>query len=414
MKILILQDDFPPYENGGAGVIAGLIAKGFVARGLDVYVITTIDKRELEGKFYEDGMTIYRIYSNYHERWRSYLSIYNFLIMRKIKKLIQDINPDVVHAHNIHYHLSYHCLSIARKITDRVYLTTHDIMSFYPGTFTEFINKDDLFCPTSFNYKVSFMVLLKAFRKRFNPFRNVLIRYYLSKVKKIVTVSETLKEALGQNGIKNCVTIYNGIDFEKWGNLSEKDVNDFKSAFGLGGKEVILFGGRLSGPKGGYIIIEALARVAKERSDILLVVFGKKGSYIDKMLNRAKELKVDDKIIFTGWSGEEVLKKYYSIADVVVVPSVCFDSFPTVNLQALASKKPVIATCFGGSRELIRDNVNGFIVNPFNVEKLASLVKRLLADKEMARRFGQEGYKIVSRDFSLQRMINDYCNLFNL
>ena len=403
MKILILQDDFPPYEHGGAGVIAGLAARGFAAAGHEVFVITTVQKRELEGIFSENGMKIFRIFSDYHVRWRSYRSLHNRAITPQIKKIIDEIKPDAVHAHNIHYHISYYALKLARKHTDKVFLTTHDIMSFYQGTFTEFINKKDLSCPKAFDYRVNQLMLFRAFKKRHNPFHNFFVRGYLKNVKKIVTVSNALQDALSQNNIRNTTVIYNGIDVENW-NVARQDPE---------GKEFILFGGRLSGAKGGDLMLQALAIVAAKRSQARLLIFGKKDAYSDRILARAKELGVEDRIVMVGWQGEEALKKHYNLSSLAVVPSVCFDSFPTVNLQAFASNKPVIATCFGGSRELVHDGENGFIVNPYNVKTLAEKILYLLENPEKAKEFGENGYRLVAEKHNLKAMVEKYLSLFS-
>lgn len=411
MKIVILQDDFPPYEMGGAGLLAGIIAKGLAANRNQVFVITSVRDKKLQGKFIENGLTVYRIHSDYSERWRSYRSLYNWSVVGQVRSILSDIRPDIVHAHNIHYHISYYCLKIAREFTDKVFVTIHDIMPFYPGTFTEFIDKDNLSCPTKFDYSVSWLDLLKAFKKRFNPFRNMIIRHYLSKAKKLVAVSYALKDALQQNSIKNCEVIYNGIDVRLDNTV---DISKLKLRHNLEGKEVILFGGRLSGPKGGDVMLQTMVLISKIRPDACLVVFGRLGYYTDKMLKKAKELGINEQIVFAGWHGEEVLRDYFDLSSVVVVPSVCFDSFPTVNLQAFARKKPVVATCFGGSKEIVENGVNGFIVNPFDIVNLSNKIIELINNHDMAVEFGKRGYQIVSDKFNLKKMVDSYENLFNL
>src|SRR3989338_10735534 len=115
MKILFLSDDFPPDNLGGAGVAACNLAKTLKEFGHDVYIISTTQDKSKEGKQIQDGLNIYIIHSQYHRRWRSYFSLYNPQTVSKVKELVFDIKPDVIHAHNIHYHLSYYCLKIAKK-----------------------------------------------------------------------------------------------------------------------------------------------------------------------------------------------------------------------------------------------------------------------------------------------------------
>jgi spore coat protein SA len=96
---------------------------------------------------------------------------------------------------------------------------------------------------------------------------------------------------------------------------------------------------------------------------------------------------------------------------VVAVPSLSFDSFPTVNLEAFACKKPVVATCFGGSRELVEDGISGYIVNPFDVPNLAQKLAELLADDTKQKAFGEAGFKRVSQDFTLDKQMKKYESL---
>ena len=410
-KILIFQDDFPPYEYGGAGVISGLVARGLASAGYDVFVVSSVQNKKFAGRSLENGMTIFRIYSKYHERWRSYKSLYNWDTIPEIKKIMDEVKPDIVHAHNIHYHLSYHSLKIAREYTNKVFLTTHDIMSFYQGTFTEFINQKDLSCLDHFNYKVFPMMLLRAFKKRYNPFHNTIVRYYFSYVKKIIAVSDSLKDALNQNGIKNVEVIHNGVDTHNWG-IQYKELEEFKNLHSLKDSDVVFFGGRLSGAKGGDLILQAMELIIKVHPNTKLLVAGRADHYVEKMVLRAKNLGIKNNIVFVGWLKEKEIKKAYAISSVVVIPSVCFDSFPNGNLEAFVNKKSVVSTCFGGSREIVKDGKNGFIVNPFDIKKLAEKIIYILKNSEKAKEFGENGHRLVLAKYNLNIMIEKYLSLF--
>lgn len=410
MKILILQDDFPPYEQGGAGVMSSLMARGMVAMGHKVSVITAVQKKELVGRFSENGMTIFRVYSSYHERWRSYISLRNGSVIPRIREVFEEVKPDVVHAHNIHYHISYSALKIARRYTENVFLTAHDIMPFYQGSFTEFINKKDLSIPTIFNYKVTPRMLFRAFKKRYNPFHNLIVRHYLSHVKKIIAVSNALKDALNQNGIKNVEVIHNGINPASWV-VSEEKARAFKERYNLHGSKVVFFGGRLSGAKGGDLILQAMKLLVEKYPDTKLLVAGRMDDYAKRMERRAVELGIKSNVVFAGWLHGEI-EKAYAASDVITIPSVCFDSFPNGNLEAFASGKPVVSTCFGGSREIVKDGENGFIVNPFDVKNMAQKISSILEDSEKARSFGENGKTLVQSNFSAEKMLGNYLDLF--
>jgi glycosyltransferase involved in cell wall biosynthesis len=69
----------------------------------------------------------------------------------------------------------------------------------------------------------------------------------------------------------------------------------------------------------------------------------------------------------------------------------------------MAMKKPVIASSFGGSKELVFDGMTGYIVNPLNTEMLAERILELLRDKGKAARMGEAGYQRVADKCSIQQ-----------
>ncbi len=416
MKILILSDDFLLDSDviGGASIATMNVAKVFKTFGHDVSVISATKDKNKCGIFKYENIEVKRVFTPYHEdRWRAYRSMYNIGLLNEVEEIISEIRPDIVLAHTIHFYLSFYSLIIAKKYVKKVFFTSHDIMPFYPGTFTEFINPSDLSIPNKFKYKVDSLTLIKKFKLRYNPIRNFFIKRWLNKIDGVFTVSDALAEALKQNGIKTKATIYNGIDLDKWNILDDK-VNEFKTRLNINGKNIILFQGRLSGAKGGYLILQAMKKVIKSSPNTILLVAGNIDEYAGRMLKVAESFGIKDNIIFSGWLGEEEIKSAYKASTLVVVPSVCFDSFPNGNLEAFASKKPVVATCFGGSREVVETDENGFIVNPFDIESLSKSIIFLLNNPEKAKEYGENGYKLVKNDFNIKKMGEDYLFYFNL
>src|SRR3989344_3875859 len=404
MRILILSDSYP--VGGGAAQIARLMAEGLKNRGHNVMVIASA-----QNKTNTSGMPVYYIYSDYNLFWRAYRGLYNPPAIKKIKKIINNFKPDIVQAHNIHSYLSYHVLKIAKKSGAKVFLTAHDVQLFHYGKLVEFINPSDLSCPEKFNYKINALQQIKRYGKTYNPLRNIIIRYYLKYVDKIFAVSNALKEALIQNEIINVAVIHNGIDSGEW-QSDKNDIGEFKKKYSLVGKKIILFGGRLSETTGGREIVLAMERIAKEVPDARLMVMGEIDGYAKKMIDLAAGQGIQDKLIFTGWLTGDLLKSAFNACDIVTVPSVCFDSFPSINLEAMACHKPVIATCFGGSREAILDGETGYIVNPYDINNLASKIIYLLKNQSESSRLGENGYSRVKTEFNLDKMISNYLSWY--
>lgn len=405
MKILFLSDDFPPLIKGGAGLAAFRLARGLKKKGHQVFVITTSRQGPSVRERIYQGLKIFTLQADYSECWRAYLSLANPQTVGRVKKIIHQIKPSVVHAHNLHYYLSYQCLKVAKKYSP-VFLTAHDVMLFHYGKLIPKGISPRTKIDQPFNYQVTTWDLIKYAQKRYNPFRNLIIRYYLRYVDKIFAVSRALKQVLNNQGIKNVEVIYNGIDVRDW-QINPAPVADFKKKYRLENKKVVFFGGRLSGAKGGEKIILTMEQVIKQVPQAVLLVAGHKKGYAQKMIELANQLKIENQIIFAGWLDENELKLAYHSSDLCLTPSLYLDPFPLFNIEAMAAQKPVIGTCFGGTPEIVLDGVTGYIVNPLNIEMMADKIIDCLTHPAKAQRFGQAGYQRVKRYFSLQKQVKE-------
>ncbi len=407
-KIIIINDDFPPYSSGGAAIIAHNQALGLKEKGFEVIVLTTVNDIKNEGIFNENGIRIIKIFYRYNLRFRSYISIYNSFLSKKLKLILIQEKPEIVHFHNIHSNFSYHSIRVASKICKKVFITVHDSMPFH---YSKLYPKDK-FNLSKDNYKVSALRQIKDFKFRYNPFRNILIKYYLKFPNKIIAVSDALKDALEVNGIKNVVTIHNGIDISKW-ILNKNKVDEFKNKYDLNNKKVLMFCGRLSRAKGGEVVLNMLKELIKTIPNIRLLVVGEMDSEAQNLSNIATRSGIRDYIIFTGSMNREEIVNAYGTSDLVVVPSLCFDWFPTVNLEAMASGIPVIATCFGGSKEIISDGVNGYIINPYDLTDTLNRVSKLLNDNLLRSKMSNDIVSLLIKEYDINKYLQNTIICYN-
>lgn len=418
-KILIVNDGFPPHSWGGANTIVYLHAKELQIRGYEVRVFTTTqDTKAPTGWGEYEGVPVFVAYTNYHPRWAAYRSLRNPQVLPAFERELRRFAPEVVHFHNIHNFISYRAIAISktclpclpdRQAAGRVFLTTHDVMSFAYQKLHNFIDYSSTTIPTSFNYHVAWWVNFKDARLRFNPFRNLIIRKYFKKVGRIFAVSEALGQALADNGIKgNVSVVHNGIDIEQF--QHPFDEHALRAQLNLENKKILLFVGRFTPDKGRDVTLRAFAAAAKSEPEARLLVVGfdptrTSEPVMEKLID---ELRVREKIVFVPAVLYSEMYKYYHIADIVIVPSIIFDSFPTANLEAMAAGRPVVATCFGGSREAVEDSVTGYVVNPLDVENLAQKILFLLQHPGEAEAMGTRGRIEVQKLFSVKQMVDGY------
>lgn len=395
MRIVILSDNFPPDNLGGAEIIASNLAHVLSEKGHEVLVITTTRDLKGVGVFRDKKLIVHRLYASYDLRFRPYISLYNRRVVKEVEEIIKKIEPDVVHAHNVHTYLSYASLKVSKKYSKAVLLTFHDFYSINYGKLGTKVDSSGNIVPDSTNP----FSLLQRYRFRYNPFRNIIIKHYLKYVDRILSVSGAVKKVLESRGISGIEVLHNGINVFDWG-IRENILLEFKKKYNLENKKVLFFGGRLTGTKGSSVVIDVLAKVSKKIPNTVLLISGTKSKSSEEMIKKAENLGLKDSIIFTGWINHDEIRYAYTSSDVVLVLSQYIDPFPTVNLEAMASRRPVVGTIFGGTPEAVLDGKTGYIVNPRDIDSVSAKIIDLLTNIEKAKKFGLTAYDRVSCDFS--------------
>lgn len=82
---------------------------------------------------------------------------------------------------------------------------------------------------------------------------------------------------------------------------------------------------------------------------------------IQQKCKKADGLGLKDKLIFTGWISEDEMKYAYAVSDIVLVPSIIFDSLPRLVVEAMASGRAVVGTRYGGTSEIVVEGRRGML-----------------------------------------------------
>jgi len=407
MRLLILSDRIPPENRGGAGEVAWRLALGLHAAGHEVAVVAASPGPSFEDE--RQGIATYHLHSAYPQRWRAYLSLANPQTLGPLAGLLRRLSSQLVHAHNIHSDLSYAALGLARRAGLPTVLTAHDVMPFAYHKLSHFVRpdqddygEDDYRLPPFYN--------LRQMRLRYNPLRNRWIRGVLSRTQARIAPSAALASALHANGLPPFQVIYNGVDPATM-QASPAARDALGARLGLSeGQPIALFAGRLSAAKGMIPLLTAWRTVREALPQARLLLLS--AAPIDEQIGPSWD-DLRPSLVQGGWLSGEALAAAYGLARLVVVPSIIFDSFPTVNLEALAAGRPVIATCFGGGRELVRTGQEGFIVNPLRPQALAEALLALLSDEALAARLGAAGQRRIAEDgFSLSACVAQHEALY--
>lgn len=173
-------------------------------------------------------------------------------------------------------------------------------------------------------------------------------------------------------------------------------------------KPLVLFVGRLVYYKGLEYLIKAMGEV-----DAKLMIIGQ-GPLEKELKMLVKRLNLEEKVIFKKVPQGKSLAKYYHACNVFVLPSAyCAEAFGIVLLEAMACSKPIITTELGtGTSYVCQNNISGLVVPPKNILALRKAIKKIIANKELAKRFGQAGKKRFEKYFTVNKMGESFVKLY--
>ena len=205
-------------------------------------------------------------------------------------------------------------------------------------------------------------------------------KFILTKIKydSQITVSRNFLQLPNIN--KNVIYIPNGIDIVKFTKLHHRARRfiNFPATR-------ILFVGRRSDPvKGFSILLRAFELVKKEIPEVKLLIAG-------------------------GDLPQGEVPRLYQQADLFVLPSLS-EGFPLTLLEAWAAKLPVVATGVGELPYLIKDGVNGYLVDPGSAGQLALTVIKALKNKNLAK-LGENGYNLA-KEYTWERAVSETLRVY--
>ena len=182
------------------------------------------------------------------------------------------------------------------------------------------------------------------------------------------------------------------------------DVAAAKRGWGIEGKKIILFVGRLARRKGVKEFIESsLVDIVREIPETVFLIAGDNPTaslaHHDDVASEIKavvsDLRLEDHVRLLGSINEEDLIKAYHACDLVVLPALNVnddvEGFGIVALEAAAAGKPVVATRVGGIPDAVQDGETGVLVEPDDYRALSRTIVALLNSVEQGASLGESG-----------------------
>jgi len=376
-SILMVVGLFHPVV-GGAEMVCQKLAKGFIAKGMDVTVLTQYCDGLPE---YEviDTIPVYRKMKGWHPFGFTYMfSVLGFLIKHRRSfeviscfGLFLFIPPAVV--------MRY---LYKKKVVVRLMCS---------GNFGDFAGIEPL--------KVKRLITAAA-----------------KHCDRIVYISHDIKKELQANHFPDEKLVYipNGVDVDLFVPLIKASGGDVAN---------ICFVGRIEIQKGLDHLLRAFSILKAGGNPVTLSIVGD-GQQREPLEKLAHSLELGDHVFFTG-SAHDVLK-YYQSALIFVLPSLS-EGMSSSLLEAMSCGLPVVVTTVGGNREIVdcgsaSDEIPvsqykiadcGILVNPEDSKGLANALSKLLDDDTLRDQLGERARSHICSRFSQERIVDDYVTLFS-
>ena len=309
-------------------------------------------------------------------------------LTKRLDQIIPLIKPDVLHAHSP----SLNAIAALRAGKKHGIPVLYEVRAFWEdaavdhGTATEH----------GLRYKLT----------------RALETYALKHAHAVTTICEGLRRDIVARGIAadKVTVIPNAVDIDKFGVGGVADL-DLKQKLGLQGMRLIGFIGSFYAYEGLDVLLRAVPMMLAARPDLRVLLVG--GGPQDKQLRQlARELKIDDKVVFTGRVPHEQVQQYYDLLDVLVYPRMSMRLTELVTplkpLEAMAQGRVLAASDVGGHLELIEHGKTGVLFKADDPQSLADKVGALLGAQQDWPALRANGRRFVETERNWQASVARY------
>ncbi len=347
---------------GGAGVLVESIVKN-MSPAYSLYVVLPTNSKMVNRFKKIKNVKVIEL-DGIKDVSLSYKGIVN------LYKLIKKLKPDIVHTHS----------SLSGRIAARIYRKAYIVNTRHC---VEPLGK-------------------KGAKFHIKNFINNLL------TDKVIGVSEGVYNNLIDSGINkekavqidNCVAEINVYEQSK--------IDEIKSRYNIGDKLVIGFLGRLEDVKNPLALIHIANYMRKTRDDFVFLVGGV-GSLEDEFNSMIKKHSLENNFISLGYVKD--LVEFYSLIDVCVNTSKS-EAISLTILEAMSSKKPIVAFDVDKLSQVIKNDYNGYLIKSFDHEKFGDIVLNMF-DSELRNKLGNNSYSIYEKSYKIDVMIDKIQNLYD-
>lgn len=289
----------------------------------------------------------------------------------------------------------------------------------------EFINSNSFDSVISFGESASLLSLLSEHNSKkilsvrvaideglgkglYATISKLLIKIFYKKADLIVTVSKKLEEDC-KKLVGDSVALYHIPNMYPIDNIREKANEPLPEEYRfLEDEDYIINVGSLCYQKGQDLLIEAYSKLGDLKNNYKLVLVGR-GPDKGKLLKLVEELDLKDKVIFVDFQSNPY--NFMKNSSLFVLSS-RYEGFPNVLMEAMICGKAVVAfDCPTGPNEIIKNGIDGILIDKIDEQLLSSKLENLLLDDDKIKIF-QSNAIIKSNQYSFDKIANAWRNSF--
>ncbi len=376
MKILFLVHQFYPEFQSGTEKFVFNNALMAQTSGHKVKVITYSFHDDSYFDHYDDGIFskefFYQGIPVLAFKYKNpqidlHLSLENNMLSSFAKKIYQVESPDIIHVgHSMRVH-EFVRVAIREKIP--YVLTLTDFFLICPKVILA--PKNNSLCSGP-QHGSACRVLCSEFSEGFIGKRLTIAKEILLNAKQIVSPSKFVARIFIQE--------INELDIKIIGHgIRYNHIKENKRIYHGGEKLIFGYAGTIAYHKGVHVLVEAFKRIDNENAELKIF-----GSGDERYIKFLKEIAgKSDKVSFCGTFSSVQVGEVLNGLDVLVIPSVCYESYSLILHEALASNVPAIVSALGGMLEKINDGITGFTFEPGSSVDLLNKINLILANPQI-------------------------------
>jgi glycosyltransferase involved in cell wall biosynthesis len=386
MKILLISDYATP--TGGAEILTIALRDGLRSRGHDARLFAS-SVRSMNA----DSQADYECFGT-TSRFRTLLQTANLWAVWKLKQILAEFQPDVVHVTMFLTQLSPLILPLLKNIPSLHYAVWYRDAC---PTGTKVLPNGTA-CRVKMgracyqNHCLSLqdwlplMVQMKLFQ------------YWRDSFDLFVAPSEAVKQHLREIGIPEIELVWIGTPIQ-----TQRPP--------LSSPPIVACAARLVKEKGADVLLTAFALVVAQIPTARLLLLGD-GTERAALQQQIIDLQLTNNVFMPGLMSRSDMEKLCSVAWVQVVPSVWAEPFGMVATEAMMRGTAVIVSASGGLAEIVQNNETGLLVPPGNSDTLAVALIKILNSRELAEQMGEKGREVAQNRYSQDAYVDKFLSLY--